>query len=42
MLDENPVEKVQPPRRKALLLYMRGKCLDYMPEYTKQAEDCLR
>ena len=28
-------------KEKATLLYLRGKCLDYIPEYTKQAEENL-
>lgn len=28
-------------KEKAELLYLRGKCMDYLPEYTKQAEENL-
>jgi Tfp pilus assembly protein PilF len=32
---------VQKKKEKATLLYLRGKCLDFLPEYTKQAEENL-
>lgn len=36
-----PILLVQNKKEKAELLYLRGKCLDYLPEYSKNAEDCL-
>lgn len=32
---------VNSKKEKANLLFLRGKCLDFMPEYTKQAEENL-
>jgi hypothetical protein len=32
---------VQNKKEKADLLYLRGKALDYLPEYTKNAEEFL-
>ena len=41
VLDTNPVEFVQNKKEKADLLYLRGKALDYFPEYSKSAEEFL-
>lgn len=41
MLDTKPLDLVQKKKEKAELLYLRGKCLDFIPEYTKQAEENL-
>lgn len=41
LLDTNPVEFVQNKREKADLLFLRGKALDYFPEYSKSAEEFL-
>ena len=41
LLDSKPIEFVQNKREKADLLYLRGKALDYLPEYSKNAEDFL-
>ena len=51
LLDQKPVDlgkyfkiltrKVQTKKEKAELLYLRGRCLDFIPQYTKQAEEYL-
>ena len=41
LLDTKPVDMVQNKKEKAELLYLRGRTLDFLPEYTKQAEDLL-
>lgn len=41
LLDTKPLDLVQNKKEKAQLLFMRGKCLDFLPEYTKQAEENL-
>lgn len=41
MLDTKPIEFVQNKRERADLLYLRGKTLDFLPEYSKSAEDFL-
>jgi len=41
LLDQKPIDLIQNKKEKADLLYLRGKCLDYNPAYTKQAEDNL-
>ena len=41
MLDTKPIEFVQNKKEKADLLFLRGKTLDYLPEYSKGAEDFL-
>jgi tetratricopeptide (TPR) repeat protein len=41
MLDTKPIEFVQNKKEKADLLYLRGKTLDFLPEYSKGAEDFL-
>ena len=41
MLDTKPIELVQNKREKADLLFLRGKALDYLPEYSKSAEEYL-
>jgi Tfp pilus assembly protein PilF len=40
-LDTKPIEFVQNKKEKADLLYLRGKALDYLPEYSKGAEEFL-
>lgn len=35
------LQLVPQKKEKANLLFLRGKCLDYIPEYTKQAEENL-
>jgi len=41
LLDTKPIEFVQNKKEKADLLYLRGKSLDYLPEYSKGAEEFL-
>ena len=41
LLDTKPIEFVQNKKEKADLLYLRGKTLDYLPEYSKGAEEFL-
>ena len=41
LLDTKPIDLVQNKKEKAELLYLRGRVLDFLPEYTKQAEDLL-
>lgn len=41
LLDTKPIEFVQNKRERADLLYLRGKTLDFLPEYSKNAEDFL-
>ena len=41
LLDTKPIEFVQNKKEKADLLYLRGKTLDFLPEYSKGAEDFL-
>jgi tetratricopeptide (TPR) repeat protein len=41
ILDTKPVEFVQNKKEKADLLFLRGKALDYLPEYSKSAEEFL-
>jgi tetratricopeptide (TPR) repeat protein len=41
LLDTKPIEFVQNKKEKADLLFLRGKTLDYLPEYSKGAEDFL-
>ncbi|CDW76195.1 tetratricopeptide repeat protein 5 [Stylonychia lemnae] len=41
LLDTKPIEFIQNKKEKADLLYLRGKALDYLPEYSKNAEDFL-
>ena len=41
MLDTKPIEFVQNKKEKADLLFLRGKALDYLPEYSKGAEEFL-
>ena len=41
LLDTKPIEFVQNKKEKADLLFLRGKILDYLPEYSKGAEDFL-
>jgi tetratricopeptide (TPR) repeat protein len=36
-----PTFVVQNKKEKAELLYLRGKALDFLPEYSKNAEECL-
>jgi len=41
LLDTKPTDLVSNKKEKAELLYLRGRALDFLPEYTKQAEDLL-
>ena len=41
LLDTKPIDLIQNKKEKADMLYLRGKCLDFNPEYTKQAEENL-
>ena len=41
LLDERPLDLIQSKKEKADVLYYRGKCMDFLPEYTKQAEENL-
>ena len=41
LLDTKPIDLVQNKKEKAELLYLKGKVLDFLPEYTKQSEDLL-
>jgi len=41
LLDTKPVDLVQNKKEKAELLYLRGRVLDFLPEYTRQAEEML-
>ena len=41
LLDQVPIEKIKFKNRKALVMYKRGKVLDFMPDYMKGAEDSL-
>lgn len=41
ILDSKPIEFVQNKKEKADLLFLRGKALDYLPEYSKGAEEFL-
>jgi hypothetical protein len=35
LLDTKPIDLIKNKKEKADMLYLRGKCLDYNPEYTK-------
>ena len=41
MLDTKPIDLEKSKKDKAALLYLRGKSMDFLPEYTKQAEENL-
>ena len=41
LLDQRPIDMEKNKKEKAEMLYLRGKCMDYLPEYTKQAEENL-
>ena len=41
LLDTKPIDLIQNKKEKAEMLYLKGKCLDFNPEYTKQAEENL-
>lgn len=41
LLDQKPIDLIQNKKEKADMLYLRGKTLDYNPEYTKLAEENL-
>lgn len=41
MLDTQQIELEKNKKNKADFLYLRGKCMDFLPEYTKQAEENL-
>ena len=40
-LDTKPIDSIQNKKEKAELLYLRGRVLDFLPEYTRQAEEHL-
>lgn len=40
-MDTKPLDIIQNKKEKAELMFLRGKVLDFLPEYTKQAEDLL-
>ena len=35
LLDEKPLDLIQSKKEKADILYYKGKCMDFLPEYTK-------
>jgi tetratricopeptide (TPR) repeat protein len=35
LLDTKPIDLIQNKKEKAEMLYLKGKCLDFNPEYTK-------
>jgi len=35
LLDQKPIDMEKNKKEKADLLFLRGKCMDYLPEYTK-------
>ena len=41
LLDTKPIDMVQNKKEKAELLYLRGRALDFLPEYSRQAEENL-
>lgn len=41
ILDTQKIELEKNKKAKAELLFLRGKAMDYLPEYTKQAEENL-
>lgn len=41
LLDTKPIDMVSVKKEKADLLYLRGRTLDFLPEYSRQAEDNL-
>ena len=41
ILDKNPIDLIQNKKEKAEMLYLRGKTLDFNPEYSKLAEENL-
>ena len=41
LLDQKPVDLVQVKKEKADLLFLRGKILDFLPEYSKMSEEFL-
>ena len=41
LLDTKPIDMVQNKKEKAELLYLRGRALDFLPEYSRQAEEYL-
>lgn len=41
LLDQKPVDLVQNKKEKAQLLFLRGKVLDFNPDYSKAAEEQL-
>ena len=41
LLETKPIDLIQNKKEKAEMLYLKGKCLDFNPEYTKQAEENL-
>ena len=41
LLDQKPIDIVKNKKEKADLLFLRGKCMDFLPEYSEQAEENL-
>lgn len=41
LLEQQPIDLEKNKKQKADILYLRGKCMDYLPEYSKQAEENL-
>ena len=41
LLDTKPIDLVQNKKEKAELLFLRGRALDFLPEYSRQAEENL-
>jgi tetratricopeptide (TPR) repeat protein len=41
LLDSHPIDLEKNKKAKAELMYLRGKAMDFLPEYTKQAEENL-
>lgn len=35
LMDQKPIDMIQNKKEKAEMLYLRGKCMDFLPEYTK-------
>jgi len=40
-LDTKPLDLIQNKKEKAEMLFLRGKCMDFLPEYSKIAEENL-
>lgn len=41
LLDQKPFEIIKNKKQKAEILYLKGKCMDFLPEYSKMAEESL-